>query len=60
MRDVAWEKGASRRAQGRAGEKSDFFNSLLVQLPGDRVCLEPASGRKSATLTVFFDQLFRE
>ena len=32
----------------------------LVQLSGDGVRLEAASGRKSAALTVFFDQLFRE
>jgi len=37
-----------------------FFSSLLVQLLGDGVCLEDASCRESAALTVFFDQLLRE
>ena len=40
---------------------ADFFNSLLlVQLLGDRVGLQAASCRKSAALTVFFNQLLCE
>ena len=39
---------------------ADFFNSLLIQLPRDGVGLKAASCRKSAALTVFFDQLLRE
>ena len=46
--------------RGWAGEKSDFSNSLLVQLSGDGVCLEASSCRESAALTVFFDQLLRK
>jgi len=41
-------------------EAGGLFNNLLVQLPGDGVCLEASSCRESATLTVFFDQLLRE